>query len=36
MRVRAVGDRVTTWVNGTRMVDFEDRQIGGGDDSMTL
>ena len=26
LRVRAVGDRVTTWLNGTRMVDFEDAE----------
>lgn len=28
MRLRVVGDRVTTWLNGTEMVDFEDAQIG--------
>ena len=28
MRVRAVGGRVTTWLNGVEMVDFEDQLIG--------
>ena len=36
MRVRAVGDRVTTWLNGARMVDFEDEQIGAGEGSIAL
>ena len=36
MRVRAVGGRVTTWLNGTRMVDFEDEQIGAGEGSIAL
>ena len=36
LRVRAVGDRVTTWLNGTRMVDFEDEQIGAGEGSIAL
>lgn len=36
MRVRAVGDRVTTWLNGTQMVDFEDETIGAGDGSIAL
>ena len=36
MRVRAVGDRVTTWLNGTRMVDFEDEKIGTGEGSIAL
>ena len=36
LRVRGVGDRVTTWLNGTRMVDFEDDRIGAGDGSIAL
>ena len=36
LRVRAVGDRVTTWLNGTRMVDFEDAQIGEAEGSIAL
>ena len=36
MRVRAVGDRVTTWLNGTRMVDLVDEQVGAGDGSIAL
>jgi len=32
MRVRAVGDRVTTWLNGMRMVDMADGKIGEADD----
>ena len=36
LRVRAVGDRVTTWLNGTRMVDFEDAQIGAAEGSIAL
>lgn len=28
MRIRVVGDRVTTWINGTRMVDLTDEKIG--------
>ena len=36
LRVRAVGDRVTTWLNGTRMVDFEDAEIGAAEGSIAL
>ncbi|MYC98182.1 MAG: DUF1080 domain-containing protein [Gammaproteobacteria bacterium] len=36
LRVRAVGDRVTTWLNGTRMVDFEDATIGEAEGSIAL
>ncbi len=36
MRVRAVGDRVTTWLNGTRMVDFDDEKIGEAEGSIAL
>jgi hypothetical protein len=28
LRVRAVGDRVTTWLNGTEIVDMRDEKIG--------
>ena len=36
MRVRAVGDRVTTWLNGTRMVDLVDEGVGTGTGSIAL
>jgi len=36
LRVRAVGDRITTWLNGTRMVDFEDATIGEAEGSIAL
>ena len=36
LRIRAVGSRVTTWLNGTRMVDLEDEGIGAGDGSFAL
>jgi len=36
MRVRAVGNRVTTWLNETRMVDLEDEEIGRGSGSIAL
>ena len=36
MRVRAVGDRVTTWLNGTRMVDLVDEGVGAGTGSIAL
>lgn len=28
MRIRVVGDQVTTWLNGVQMIDFEDAKIG--------
>ncbi|GAB5518412.1 MAG: hypothetical protein RhofKO_06630 [Rhodothermales bacterium] len=28
MKLRVVGDRVTTWLNGTEMVDFTDEKVG--------
>ena len=28
MRVRVVGDRVRTWLNGTEMIDLTDEKIG--------
>ena len=36
LRVRALGDRVTTWLNGTRMVDLEDGRIGEREGSIAL
>ena len=36
MRVRAVGNRVTTWLNGTRMVDLVDEGVGAGTGSIAL
>ncbi len=36
MRVRAVGDRVRTWLNGTLMVDLEDAKIGAAEGSIAL
>ncbi|WP_419937161.1 3-keto-disaccharide hydrolase [Candidatus Palauibacter sp.] len=36
MRIRAEGDRVATWLNGTRMVDFEDEAIGAAEGSIAL
>lgn len=36
MRIRAIGPRVTTWVNGTEMVDFEDPEIGRGRGGIAL
>lgn len=36
LRLRVVGDRVQTWLNGTSMVDFSDEKIGKGDGSIAL
>ncbi|MDH3222447.1 MAG: DUF1080 domain-containing protein [Gemmatimonadota bacterium] len=36
MRIRAVGPRVTTWVNDTEMVDLEDQAIGDGRGGIAL
>ena len=36
MRLRVVGDRVKTWLNGTSMVDFTDAKIGQGNGSIAL
>jgi len=36
MHVRAVGDRVTTWLNGVEMVDLVDEQIGEADGHIAL
>ncbi len=36
MRIRAAGDRVTTWLNGVQMIDLEDAQIGAATGSIAL
>ncbi len=36
MRVKVVGDHVTTWLNGEVMVDFEDEKIGQAEGSIAL
>jgi hypothetical protein len=36
MRVRVVGDRVTTWLNGVQMIDLVDAKIGGATGSIAL
>jgi hypothetical protein len=36
MRLRVVGDRVQTWLNGKPMVDFTDEKIGKGTGSIAL
>jgi hypothetical protein len=36
MRLRVVGNRVQTWLNGTSMVDFTDEKIGKGEGSIAL
>jgi hypothetical protein len=36
MRIRVVGDRVQTWLNGQPMVDFTDEKIGQGNGSIAL
>ena len=36
MRVRVVGDRVTTWLNGVQMIDFVDAKIGAATGSIAL
>jgi hypothetical protein len=36
LRIRAVGDKVQTWLNGNAMVDFEDAKIGAGVGSIAL
>ncbi len=36
MRVRVVGNRVTTWLNGVLMVDLEDDKIGEAEGSIAL
>ncbi|MEM9884298.1 MAG: family 16 glycoside hydrolase [Bacteroidota bacterium] len=36
MRVRAIGGRVTTWLNGVQMIDFEDEKIGTAEGQIAL
>jgi hypothetical protein len=36
MKIRVVGDKITTWLNGTQMIDFEDEKIGKGKGSVAL
>ncbi len=36
LRIRVVGDRVQTWLNGQSMVDFSDAKIGQGNGSIAL
>lgn len=36
MRLRADGDRITTWINGTQMVDLADEKIGAAEGSIAL
>jgi hypothetical protein len=36
MHIRAVGDRVTTWLNGVQMIDLEDEIIGAAEGHIAL
>lgn len=36
MRIRVVGDQVTTWLNGTQMIDLVDPQIGNAEGVIAL
>ncbi len=36
LRVQAIGDRVTTWLNGTHMIELEDEKIGAADGKIAL
>lgn len=36
MKIKVVGDKVTTWLNGTRMISFTDEKIGRGKGSIAL
>ncbi len=36
MKIRVVGDQVTTWINGTEMISFSDEKIGKADGSIAL
>lgn len=36
LRIRVVGPKVQTWLNGNAMVDFEDEKIGAADGSIAL
>lgn len=36
MKIKVVGDKVTTWLNGTQMITLEDEKIGQGKGSIAL
>lgn len=36
MKIRAVGDNVTTWLNGTKMISINDKKIGAAEGSIAL
>ena len=36
MKIRVVGDKITTWLNGTPMIEPEDEKIGNGKGSVAL
>jgi len=36
MKIRAVGSRVTTWLNGTQMIEIVDEKIGAGKGGIAL
>jgi hypothetical protein len=36
MKIRVVGDTITTWLNGTPMIELEDEKIGNGKGSVAL
>lgn len=36
MKIKVVGDRVTTWLNGTKMISIQDEKIGKGKGSIAL
>ena len=36
MKIKVVGDKVTTWINGTQMISFTDKKIGSAKGSIAL
>ncbi|GJM29649.1 MAG: hypothetical protein DHS20C17_22840 [Cyclobacteriaceae bacterium] len=36
MRIRVIGDKVTTWLNGQRMIEFQDEKIGAAQGQIAL
>ena len=36
MKIKVVGDKVTTWINGTQMISFTDQKIGSSKGSIAL
>ena len=36
MKIRVIGDKITTWLNGTPMIELEDEKIGDGKGSVAL